>query len=205
MKSTTVAQDERQAQHSGAGMSARERILQAAARLFYEEGIRATGIDRVIAEAAVTKVTFYRHFPSKNDLVVEYLEWRHLCWMTWFTDALARHDGLADTAKALELALNEWFEGRALGPFRGCAFLNGVGEMGTALAAVLDITKRHKDDMTATVAGLLPPSSDRRELAASIALAIDGAILQAQYAGDLRGASKTLGVAVSRLLRAKPE
>ena len=48
---------------------ARDRILHTAHDLFYREGIRATGIDRIIATAGVTKVTFYRHFPSKNDLI----------------------------------------------------------------------------------------------------------------------------------------
>jgi len=50
-------------------LPARERILLTAHELFYRDGIRATGIDRVIAESGVTKVTFYRHFPSKNDLI----------------------------------------------------------------------------------------------------------------------------------------
>ncbi len=72
-------------------MSARDRILQTAHDLFYRDGIRATGIDRIIAEAQVTKVTFYRHFPSKNALVGAYLDYRHALWMGWFADALHRH------------------------------------------------------------------------------------------------------------------
>jgi AcrR family transcriptional regulator len=58
-------------------LSARDRILRTAHDLFYADGLRATGIDRVIAEAGVTKVTFYRHFPSKNDLILAYLNLRH--------------------------------------------------------------------------------------------------------------------------------
>ncbi len=75
-------------------LPARERILATAYRLFYREGIRATGIDKVIAEAGgVTKVTFYRHFPSKDALILAYLELRHQRWMDWFVDSLDRHAG----------------------------------------------------------------------------------------------------------------
>ncbi|WP_394700542.1 TetR/AcrR family transcriptional regulator [Thiomicrorhabdus sp.] len=65
-------------------LPARERILLTAHDLFYREGIRATGIDRLIREAGVTKVTFYRHFPSKNDLILAFLHYRHQRWMDWF-------------------------------------------------------------------------------------------------------------------------
>src|ERR1700761_9011750 len=78
--------------------AARDRILLTAHDLFYGEGIRATGIDRVIAASGVTKVTFYRHFPSKNDLILAYLDLRHGRWMDWFNGALERHGGAAKGA-----------------------------------------------------------------------------------------------------------
>jgi AcrR family transcriptional regulator len=165
-------------------LPARERILRTAHDLFYAEGIRATGIDRVIAESGVTKVTFYRHFPSKNDLIVAYLDRRHGRWMDWFREALARHGGADQGAQALTPTLAEWFDGQALGAYRGCAFLNGVGEMGAALPEVVEITRRHKQDMTAEIAALLPASRRRSKLAAALAVAVDGAIVQAQYAPD---------------------
>src|SRR5688572_1362712 len=56
------------------GSPARRRLLDTATRLFYTEGIRAVGIDRIIAEAGVAKATFYKHFPSKDELVVAYIE-----------------------------------------------------------------------------------------------------------------------------------
>ena len=154
--------------------SPRERILLTAHDLFYREGIRATGIDRVIAESGVAKVTFYRHFPSKNDLICEFLEYRHLQWMAWFTDALARHGGSPD---ALSPALAEWF---ADANFRGCAFINSVAELGGTLPAVVEITRRHKEDMVDAIAGLLPPSRHSKLDALDLALAVDGAITRAQ-------------------------
>ena len=67
---------------------AREKILLSAHELFYRHGIRATGIDKIIAQARVTKVTFYRHFPSKNDLILAYLEYRHTRWLNRFSQSI---------------------------------------------------------------------------------------------------------------------
>jgi AcrR family transcriptional regulator len=153
----------------------RERILRTAHDLFYRDGIRATGIDRVIAESGVAKVTFYRQFASKDDLVLAFLEFRHERWMAWFVDALARHGG---GVAAIAPALAEWFRG---GDYRGCAFLNSVGELAPALPAVLAATRRHKQDMTAAVTRLMRPAPGRARVARALALAIDGAIVQAQY------------------------
>ena len=153
----------------------RERILHTAHDLFYRDGIRATGIDRVIAESGVAKVTFYRQFASKDDLILAFLDYRHERWMAWFVDALARHGG---TPAAIAPALAEWFSGTG---YRGCAFLNSVGELAASLPAVLDVTRRHKQDMTAAITRLMKPAPGRARTARALALAIDGAIVQAQF------------------------
>lgn len=161
--------------------SARDRILLTAHDLFYEHGIRATGIDRVIAEAGVTKVTFYRHFPSKNDLILSFLAHRHERWMSWFISALERHGGHRGKGiDALVLALGEWFADPG---YRGCAFLNSVGELGATLPEVRDIARSHKVDMAVAIAHLLPASRGANKDAQMLALAVDGAILRAQYEG----------------------
>lgn len=180
-------------------LPARDRILRTAHDLFYAEGIRATGIDRVIAASGVTKVTFYRHFPSKNDLILAYLDLRHARWMDWFVGSLERHGGAARGADALAPTMAEWFGGQALGEFRGCAFLNGVGEMGPALPEVIAVTRRHKEDMTEAIAALLPASRQRRKVAAALAVAVDGAIVQAQYAEDPAPVVKGLQLIAERL------
>ena len=117
--------------------AARERILLTAHALFYRDGIRATGVDRVIAESGVTKVTFYRHFPSKNHLVQAYLDYRHARWMAWFAEALGRHGGERSGRglDALVPALAEWLHDEH---YRGCAFINSVGELGGALPEDLE-------------------------------------------------------------------
>ena len=179
-------------------LPARERILRTAHDLFYAEGIRATGIDRVIAASGVTKVTFYRHFPSKNDLILAYLDLRHGRWMDWFNGALQRHGGATKSAGAGALVptMAEWFGGQALGEFRGCAFLNSVGEMGTSLPEVVAVTRRHKQDMTDAIAALLPASRQRKKIAAALSVAVDGAIVQAQYAEDPAPVLKSLQMVV---------
>jgi AcrR family transcriptional regulator len=105
----------------------RERILDAATRRYYADGIRAVSADRLIAEAGVSKVTFYRHFPTKDDLITAYL-----------TQQVAWSEGLLKQKRA-ELAgdpgaVLRWYaEGigtLACAPgFRGCAFINAVAEL----------------------------------------------------------------------------
>ncbi len=178
---------------SAAAPSPRDRILRAAHDLFYRDGIRATGIDRVIGESGVAKVTFYRQFASKDDLILAFLAHRHERWMAWFADALARHGG---TPAAVVPALREWF---CSDDFRGCAFLNSVGELGPALPEVLAATRAHKDDMTRAVAALMRPSAGRARTSRAIALAIDGAIVQAQFGASADAALASLAFVVKAL------
>ncbi|RYF43638.1 MAG: TetR/AcrR family transcriptional regulator [Comamonadaceae bacterium] len=161
-----------------AALPARDRILVTAHDLFYRHGIRATGIDRVIAEAGVAKLTFYRHFPSKDELVRAFLEYRHARWMAWFVDALGRHGAKPEQGLApVTAALAEWF---GEPHFRGCAFINAVAEVGGSLADANAIALRHKQDMEAVIAELLPPGPHREARAQACALAVDGAIVRAQ-------------------------
>lgn len=167
-------------------LPARERILLTAHDLFYADGIRATGIDRVIAASGVTKVTFYRHFPSKDDLVRAFLDHRHARWMAWFVDALGRrgaHERAGDAGALLLLAdvIAEWFADPA---FRGCAFINAVAEVGGSVEGAAGRAREHKREMVEVIAGLLPAALPARmALAQAAALGMDGAIVKAQM-GD---------------------
>lgn len=166
-------------------LPARERILLTAHDLFYADGIRATGIDRVIAASGVTKVTFYRHFPSKDDLVRAFLDHRHGLWMAWFVDALGRHGAQRriEDGQALQVladVMAEWFADPV---FRGCAFINSVVEIGASVAGATGIAREHKREMVEVIAGLLPEVPQRMALAQAAALGVDGAIVKAQM-GD---------------------
>lgn len=179
-------------------LSARERILQTAHDLFYLEGVRATGVDRVIAESGVTKVTLYRHFPSKNELILAFLDYRHERWMAWF-DAALRRGG--DDAAALAPALAEWF---AHPQFRGCAFINTVAELGPALPDAGERARAHKRAMQARIAALLPAGATRETRARALAVAVDGAIVRAACDGASEDALAALAATVDAVLARKP-
>lgn len=178
-------------------LPARERILATAYRLFYREGIRATGIDKVIAEAGVTKVTFYRHFPSKDALILAFLDLRHRRWMDWFVDALDRHAAGSRRRVAVVAAVEEWLTADS---FRGCAFINSVNEIGGELPEVYAITARHKADMVAAIKATLPPGPNRARTAQALGVAIDGAVVQAQCQRDAAPAVRALTTIASMLL-----
>lgn len=106
--------------------AARRRILDTADRLFYNEGIHAVGIHRIVEEAGVTRVTLYRHFPSKDDLISAYLDKRAQYDRDQVTELVARHPG--DPRAALtELATVLTDDGFAAME-RGCPFINSAAE-----------------------------------------------------------------------------
>jgi AcrR family transcriptional regulator len=103
---------------------ARERLLATASELFYAEGINSVGVDRIVSASHVTLATFYRHFPSKQDLVVAYLQRLH-------ESITASAMALAERAQgaALVRALADEISAQIGQPgFRGCAFINAASE-----------------------------------------------------------------------------
>ena len=104
---------------------ARDRLLRTAAALFYAEGLHAVGVDRVIAEAQVTRATLYRHFPSKNHLIVAYLTRADEALRTQ-VDVLREHEtSPEDSVRAVGLLIGDGIQETG---FRGCAFLNAAAE-----------------------------------------------------------------------------
>jgi len=106
--------------------AARERILATADRLFYDEGIHAVGIQRVVAEAAVTRVTLYRHFPSKDDLISAYLERRARYDHEQVDGIIAAHPD--DPRRALEELATALTRDDFGAVKRGCPFINASAE-----------------------------------------------------------------------------
>lgn len=106
-----------------------ERILETAYELFSRRGIRDVGVDEVIERADVAKATLYRHFPSKDDLVVAFLERREQRWTLEWVEAEARARGSTPEDQLLAIfdAFGEWFRRE---DFEACAFINVLLEMG---------------------------------------------------------------------------
>ncbi|NUS45960.1 MAG: TetR/AcrR family transcriptional regulator [Mycobacteriaceae bacterium] len=115
--------------------TARERLLDTATRLFYAEGIHTVGIDRIIAAAGIAKATFYRHFRTKDDLVVAYLEHE-------YARQRAMLESVPGTGLDSIVTIFERLGELSRGPgFRGCPFLNAAVEFsdpGHAVRAVVD-------------------------------------------------------------------
>jgi AcrR family transcriptional regulator len=161
---------------------ARERILDTASRLFYRDGYRAVGIDTIIADAGVAKMTLYRHFPSKDDLIVAYLERANEAFWSWWDAAVA---GVDDPLERLLAALE------AVGRLAndpaclGCAFQATAAEFperdepGHRVAIEHKRAVRARFRELAVAAGLRDPDA----LAGELLLVMDGAWVAARMFG----------------------
>ena len=117
-----------------AGPTARERILDAAYELFSQRGIRAVGVNEVIDRADVATATLYRHFPSKDELVLAFLQLREQRWTKDFVEAGAISRGSDPEKRLLAIfdVFDEWFHRE---DFEACSFINVMLEMGPAHSA----------------------------------------------------------------------
>jgi AcrR family transcriptional regulator len=113
-------------------LTARERILTTAYRLFTRRGIRAVGTDEVIAVSGVARATLYRHFPSKNDLVLAVLQRREELWTLGLVEQQSRLRGETPEEQLLAIfdVFHDWFQKRE--DFDGCSFINVLIELGAA-------------------------------------------------------------------------
>jgi AcrR family transcriptional regulator len=159
----------------------RKRILDTAAELFYRDGVRSVGVDRIAAEAGVAKMTLYYHFRSKDELVAAWLRRRDEEWMSWLADAVERRDG--SPLLAVFEALREWFE---TPDFRGCAFINAHAELGWSCPAAMEIVAAHKRSLGAYLARLAEAEGavEPEALARELLLLVDGAIVTASIQGN---------------------
>ncbi|MFF4043085.1 TetR/AcrR family transcriptional regulator [Streptomyces sp. NPDC001816] len=175
----------------------RERLVRAASRLFYYEGVRAIGVERLIAEAGVTKATFYRHFASKDDLVVAYLLTKDAYYKQVAEPLAAAHP----PAEAIDLIFEAIAEHARERGFRGSPFLNAAAEYPDADHPVRGLVATHRDWIRNLFQDLLTRlgHADPVSAAGALLMLYDGA-MAAGYLDDSTAAHKTLLDAV-RLIR----
>lgn len=169
-------------------LSARTRLLDAAARLFYANGIAATGIDAVITEAGVAKKSLYNNFASKDDLVAQYIEQRHEEWLDLYRQraVAARHPRervLAVFDAYLDHASMAYPQG-----FRGCGLLNAAAELPVGSAGRI-ATAQHKAEVERMLRDDLSRVTDAdaaAALAEHLSFLLEGAMARAGVEGEPR-------------------
>ncbi|GAB2448581.1 AcrR family transcriptional regulator [Conyzicola lurida] len=180
----------------GRGAATKERIVDAAADLFYAQGLRAVSADKIIERAGITKVTFYRHFPAKDDLIVAYLE-RRAAWerMVILAASETAHGDVDETLRLVSYGIGQ----EACSPgFRGCPFINAAAEYADAEHPVRKVVDAHRtwflsmlNKLTASI-GIHDPA-----VADELMMLRDGAMVTG-YLGD----AKKVGAALLSASRA---
>ncbi len=167
--------------------AARQRILDAAFRLFYARGLRAVGVDTIIAESGVAKATFYKHFPAKDDLVLAYLDRVDEVWSGQLHDA-ARAAGPAPRDQLVGLFDALASSCRRDG-YRGCAFLNAAAESVPG-SPVHERTVAHKQAVLGWVRDLAVEAGAAQPgvLARSLTLLLDGGLASGALDADPQAA-----------------
>lgn len=178
----------------------RERLLFAALDLFYEHGIHAVGLDRILAEVGVTKTTFYNHFPSKDDLVREAVSVRDAWELERFKEEVVQRGGYDPRQMLLAMfdVLDRWFNDP---DYRGCIFVAACVEFPSAAHPVHRVAAGHyakaEGDIRAMAkaAGVTDPESFARQWV----MLLEGALVYRLVAGD-DGAARVLKPAAEALL-----
>jgi AcrR family transcriptional regulator len=186
------------------GAPARERILNAAYELFSRRGIRAVGTDEVIERAGVARATLYRHFATKNDLVLAVLDRREQLWTHGLIEEQSELRGATPEEQLLAIfdVMHDWFQNRD--GYEGCSFINVLLELGPEHRAgqacighidnVRDIVRRR-----AVAAGL----SDVEDFAWSWHILMKGAIILAAV-GDPDAAHRAQKMARGLIVQHRP-
>lgn len=162
----------------------REHLVETARRLFYRDGFHATGIDAILAEAGVAKMTLYKHFKSKEELILAALERQDEWFRTWIAAGVERRAKQpADRLLALFDTLEEWFRSEA---FCGCAFIKAAGEFPSLEDPIHQIAMTHQQMVHSYIRGLAADAGarDPDTLACQLCLLLQGAIIAAQTTGQ---------------------
>jgi AcrR family transcriptional regulator len=186
----------------GAAKSARERILEVATDLFYREGIRAIGVDTIVARSGVAKMSLYRSFPSKDELVAAFLAAADQRYWVWWDGVVGRHPGAPrEQLRALFRAVAK----KTTSPdYRGCPFVNTATEFPDSTHPGRAIALANKRELRARLRRLAASlgARDPELLADQLFLLMDGAYSTGQMLAAT-GPGKALPDAADALIAAQ--
>jgi len=172
------------------GDSGRERVRRAAYELFSNHGLRAVGIDAIIAKAGTAKMTLYRNFPSKDDLILDFLRRREQLWTREWLEAESRRRGETPRQRLLAIfdVFSEWF---SQPDFEGCAFLTTMIEINDPANPVHQAAIGHLANIRAYIAELASAAgvADTDAFARKWHILMKGSIMAA-HEGDTAAASR---------------
>ncbi|MDC4445095.1 TetR/AcrR family transcriptional regulator [Acinetobacter baumannii] len=169
--------------------TARQKILDAAATLFYNDGITATGINTVTAKADVAKMSLYNNFSSKGELVDAYIAARHQEWLDLYQKRLEKTKAAKEAILAVFDAYQDHAEFAYEKGFRGCGLLNAAAEF-PANSSGRNAVRQHKEQVEAIVAEhlnrLLKDSQRVSYIASQLSFLLEGSMARAGLEGSSR-------------------
>ncbi|WP_323123101.1 TetR/AcrR family transcriptional regulator [Burkholderia alba] len=174
MSDTPAKPAARRPRQQMAGADAHDHLLRAAEDLFYREGVRAVGVDAVVERAGVNKMSLYRQFSSKDELVLAYLERMDECFFERFDTSIGKHPG---NPRAQLLQYFDDLSERATQPdYRGCPFVNVAAEFPELSHPARQFVVGNKERLMARLVALAAAAGARepQALADALALLIEG-------------------------------
>ncbi|UCX05749.1 TetR/AcrR family transcriptional regulator [Shewanella glacialimarina] len=163
----------------------RAHLVEIALEVFYQNGINATGINAVLEKAKISKRTLYSHFTSKDELILATINLRHEHFMQWLVSLIQNAESPKQAITQIFVGLDDWFNDRAtaIGPFRGCYFINTSVESELLSEPIAIACKSHKDDVYQLLLNIVKPicTADQQaeNLAEQLLLLKEGAIVSA--------------------------
>jgi len=192
----------RRRKHAAGRKPARDKIFEVAADLFYRRGVRAVGVEEIVTRAGVSKISLYRSFASKDDLVVAYLENRNAeFWRQWDA-AFAGHDG--DPPAQLR-AITAYLARRTTQPgYRGCPFINYCAEFPDTTHPGHRVAAANKREMRRRFARIAERLGAPRpkQLADGLLLLVEGTYAISQTLGGAKGPGTAVAAAAEALVAA---
>lgn len=179
------------------GQAVIDKILDTAERLFYTQGYCNTGINQVIDEADIAKASLYKHFETKADLLVAYVQRTHARWFTRLEAAISK---VADPKAKLLAVFDFHIERQEVRQFGGCPFIKANGEAGVSDPRVLAEIQKAKQHSKDIIRALVAKSGHQKilsnqQLADTIYYTLEGAITAAsvfKQAGEIQAAKKII-------------